>query len=93
MGGGSGEVSVITTAEAGQHFVSIDGKRTYINLFNTSPPPVPLAPTQSKPIIKPTGYETLVKNKFIKKKLENQFIFLFLIRFLLYEIHLVINCE
>ncbi|XP_075218049.1 uncharacterized protein LOC142322852 [Lycorma delicatula] len=25
-------VSVITTAEAGQHFVSIDGKRTYINL-------------------------------------------------------------
>jgi len=30
---GSGEVSVITTAQAGQHFVSIDGKRTYINLF------------------------------------------------------------
>lgn len=67
VGGGSGEVSVITTAEAGQHFVSIDGKRTYINLFNTSPPPVPLAPTQSKPIIKPTGYEILVKNKSLLK--------------------------
>lgn len=33
-------VSVITTAEAGQHFVSIDGKRTYINLQGgpVSPP-------------------------------------------------------
>ncbi|XP_046682010.1 uncharacterized protein LOC124368728 isoform X3 [Homalodisca vitripennis] len=53
-GAGSGEVSVITTAEAGQHFVSIDGKRTYINLFNSSPS---VAPTASKKqsIIKPTG--------------------------------------
>lgn len=34
-GAGTGDVSVITSAQAGQHFVSIDGKRTYINLFNT----------------------------------------------------------
>lgn len=45
-GGGSGEVSVITTAEAGQHFVSIDGKRTYINLFNT-PSSAGITPTPS----------------------------------------------
>nr|XP_018902435.1 PREDICTED: uncharacterized protein LOC109034002 [Bemisia tabaci] len=32
-GNGAGEVSVITTAVGGQHFVSIDGKRTYMNLF------------------------------------------------------------
>lgn len=34
-GNGHGDVAVITAAQAGQHFVSIDGKRTYINLFNT----------------------------------------------------------
>lgn len=31
----AGDGAVITAAQAGQHFVSIDGKRTYINLFNT----------------------------------------------------------
>ncbi|XP_073986228.1 calcium-binding EGF-like domain-containing protein pawn isoform X2 [Rhodnius prolixus] len=35
-GAGNGEVSVITTAEEGQHFVSIDGKRTYISLFGST---------------------------------------------------------
>ncbi|KAF6204248.1 hypothetical protein GE061_002588 [Apolygus lucorum] len=35
-GAGNGEVSVITKAEEGQHFVSIDGKRTYINLFGST---------------------------------------------------------
>jgi hypothetical protein len=35
-GSTGGEVSVITKAEEGQHFVSIDGKRTYINLFGSS---------------------------------------------------------
>lgn len=53
-GAGSGEVSVITTAEAGQHFVSIDGKRTYINLFNTSPSVDP-TPSKKPPTVKQTG--------------------------------------
>lgn len=47
-GAGAGEVSVITTAEAGQHFVSIDGKRTYINLFGSSQPSLPVAPTNTQ---------------------------------------------
>lgn len=57
-GGGTGEVSVITTAEAGQHFVSIDGKRTYINLFGSSQPSVtPVTPTniQRQPPVKATA--------------------------------------
>ncbi|CAB0017785.1 unnamed protein product [Nesidiocoris tenuis] len=35
-GAANGEVSVITKAEDGQHFVSIDGKRTYISLFGST---------------------------------------------------------
>ncbi|XP_050440511.1 mucin-5AC [Adelges cooleyi] len=49
-GVGKGEVSVITSAEPNQQYVSIDGKRTYINLFG-SPEPTAVAP----PSIKPTS--------------------------------------
>ncbi|XP_069686033.1 uncharacterized protein pwn isoform X2 [Periplaneta americana] len=50
-GAAGGEVSVITKAEEGQHFVSIDGKRTYINLFGSSSDQGGVAPTrvQQKP--------------------------------------------
>lgn len=47
-GVGKGEVSVITSAEPNQQFVSIDGKRTYINLFG-SPEPTAVAPPSVKP--------------------------------------------
>lgn len=30
------EMSIITNPQSGQNFVSIDGKRTYLNLFDTS---------------------------------------------------------
>uniref|UniRef100_A0A2S2QSQ5 Sperm flagellar membrane protein n=2 Tax=Sipha flava TaxID=143950 RepID=A0A2S2QSQ5_9HEMI len=49
-GVGKGEVSVITSAEPNQQFVSIDGKRTYINLFGSAEPTA-VAP----PSIKPTS--------------------------------------
>lgn len=49
--GANGEVSVITTAQNGQHFVSIDGKRTYMNLFGQDQPAtqqnLPIKPTQA----------------------------------------------
>lgn len=44
--GSAGEVSVITKAEEGQHFVSIDGKRTYINLFGSSTEQGGVTPTR-----------------------------------------------
>lgn len=54
-GAGNGEVSVITSAEAGQHFVSIDGKRTYISLFgSTESPGIKPTATQQRPQVKPT---------------------------------------
>lgn len=53
-GAGAGEVSVITTAEAGQHFVSIDGKRTYISLFGSTEA-ASIKPTAThRPQLKPT---------------------------------------
>jgi hypothetical protein len=55
-GAGNGEVSVITTAEAGQHFVSIDGKRTYINLFGSTETATSITPTSTqRQQIKPTS--------------------------------------
>ncbi|XP_050544267.1 uncharacterized protein LOC126907194 [Daktulosphaira vitifoliae] len=51
-GVGKGEVSVITSAEPNQQFVSIDGKRTYINLFGQ---PEPTAAVGIPPPIKPTS--------------------------------------
>ena len=56
-GAGNGEVSVITSAEAGQHFVSIDGKRTYINLFGSTETATSITPTstQRQQQIKPTS--------------------------------------
>ncbi|XP_054280542.1 uncharacterized protein LOC128998442 [Macrosteles quadrilineatus] len=67
-GVGSGEVSVITTAEAGQHFVSIDGKRTYINLFNTeSSPSVSPTAVNKQPITKQTGTYTAAQIPSVKR--------------------------
>lgn len=34
--GANNEVPVITNPQSGQNFVSIDGKRTYLNLFDSS---------------------------------------------------------
>jgi hypothetical protein len=45
-GSADSEVSVITKAEEGQHFVSIDGKRTYINLFGSSTEQGGVTPTR-----------------------------------------------
>lgn len=45
-GSAGSEVSVITKAEEGQHFVSIDGKRTYINLFGSSTEQGDVKPTR-----------------------------------------------
>ncbi|XP_023724328.1 uncharacterized protein LOC111873651 isoform X2 [Cryptotermes secundus] len=45
-GSAGSEVSVITKAEEGQHFVSIDGKRTYINLFGSSTEQGDVMPTR-----------------------------------------------
>lgn len=45
-GSADSDVSVITKAEEGQHFVSIDGKRTYINLFGSSTEQGGVAPTR-----------------------------------------------
>lgn len=45
-GSAGSEVSVITKAEEGQHFVSIDGKRTYINLFGSSTEQGDVIPTR-----------------------------------------------
>jgi hypothetical protein len=45
-GSAESDVSVITKAEEGQHFVSIDGKRTYINLFSSSTEQGGIAPTR-----------------------------------------------
>ncbi|KDR11404.1 Sushi, nidogen and EGF-like domain-containing protein 1, partial [Zootermopsis nevadensis] len=45
-GSAGSDVSVITKAEEGQHFVSIDGKRTYINLFGSSTEQEGVAPTK-----------------------------------------------
>jgi len=45
-GSAGGDVSVITQAQEGQHFVSIDGKRTYINLFGSSTEQGGIAPTR-----------------------------------------------
>ena len=47
-GAGGSEVSVITKAEEGQHFVSIDGKRTYINLFGSTSDQGSIAPTHTQ---------------------------------------------
>lgn len=56
-GAGNGEVSVITSAEAGQHFVSIDGKRTYISLFGSSEAPAIKPTPVQRPQMKTTqGY-------------------------------------
>lgn len=50
--GAGADVSVITKPQEGQDFVSIDGKRTYINLFgeSTSEKVTPTATTHA-PII------------------------------------------
>ncbi|XP_014286842.1 uncharacterized protein [Halyomorpha halys] len=53
-GAGNGEVSVITSAEAGQHFVSIDGKRTYISLFGSSEAPAIKPTPVQRPQMKTT---------------------------------------
>ncbi|XP_050058949.1 uncharacterized protein LOC114126396 [Aphis gossypii] len=53
-GVGKGEVSVITSAEANQQFVSIDGKRTYINLFGSAEPTA-VAPQSIKPTSAASG--------------------------------------
>jgi hypothetical protein len=45
-GSAGSDVSVITKAEQGQDFVSIDGKRTYINLFGSSTEQGGVAPTR-----------------------------------------------
>jgi hypothetical protein len=45
-GSGGSDVSVITKAEEGQHFVSIDGKRTYINLFGSNTEQGGVTPTR-----------------------------------------------
>lgn len=45
-GSAGSDVSVITQAQEGQHFVSIDGKRTYINLFGSSTEQGGIAPTR-----------------------------------------------
>lgn len=55
-GAANGEVSVITKAEEGQHFVSIDGKRTYISLFGSTETPGPVKPTAvDRSPVKPTS--------------------------------------
>lgn len=53
-GVGKGEVSVITSAEPNQQFVSIDGKRTYINLFGSAEPTA-VAPQSIKPTTAASG--------------------------------------
>ncbi|XP_060849142.1 protein piccolo [Rhopalosiphum padi] len=53
-GVGKGEVSVITSAEPNQQFVSIDGKRTYINLFGSAEPTA-VAPQSIKPTSAASG--------------------------------------
>ena len=45
-GSAGSDISVITQAQEGQHFVSIDGKRTYINLFGSSTEQGGIAPTR-----------------------------------------------
>jgi len=45
-GSAGSEVSVITKVEEGQHFVSIDGKRTYINLFSSTTEQGGVTPTR-----------------------------------------------
>ncbi|XP_046986247.1 mucin-6-like [Schistocerca americana] len=42
----TGDVSVITMPQEGQHFVSIDGKRTYINLFGSTTDSHSVAPSR-----------------------------------------------
>lgn len=41
-----GEQDIIVSASGSQGFVSIDGKRTYLNLFDSSTPDAHLAPTR-----------------------------------------------
>ncbi|KAJ9595072.1 hypothetical protein L9F63_013637, partial [Diploptera punctata] len=55
-GAGESEVSVITKAEEGQHFVSIDGKRTYISLFNEQGNVAPTHVQKQSSSIIGTGY-------------------------------------
>lgn len=50
------DVAVITKPEEGQNFVSIDGKRTYINLFGEVSS-TQINPTTTQPAIIGTGYE------------------------------------
>lgn len=50
-----GDISVITKPEEGQKFVSIDGKRTYINLFGEASS-TKITPSTTQPTIIGTGY-------------------------------------
>lgn len=50
----NGQVPVITKPEKDQNFVSIDGKRTYINLFGESST-AKIAPTSTRSPITGTG--------------------------------------
>nr|CAD7199187.1 unnamed protein product [Timema douglasi] len=45
----NGEISVITAPKEGQHFVSIDGKRTYFNLFGSSTEEGLVTPSKVQP--------------------------------------------
>lgn len=58
-GVGKGEVSVITSAEPNQQFVSIDGKRTYINLFGSAEPTA-VAPQSIKPTTAASGLVIII---------------------------------
>lgn len=71
---------VILNPSGDQNFVSIDGKRTYFNLFSDFPrdsSSVHVEPTKVLPEIKGTGY-VLAENVAVKKQpsspLKNQFL-------------------
>uniref|UniRef100_A0A0C9PKG3 SP63_1 protein n=1 Tax=Fopius arisanus TaxID=64838 RepID=A0A0C9PKG3_9HYME len=59
--GGSGEDVILTSAVEGQGFVSIDGKRTHLNLFDNTPETISptkavFPPARTQPPVFGTGY-------------------------------------
>lgn len=67
----NGEVPVITKPQEGQNFVSIDGKRTYINLFGESST-AKVAPTSTRSPITGTGFAVPHKDSPVQRPAESR---------------------